>query len=156
MKEVEDLIIRKLSSNDLNDFREIITQKEVARMAGFAPVSSFASFYLSQMLQNGAWGLVVNKKVVGVICIYDLPIKNGNKKTGEIGFILNQNYWYRGYMSKAIEEICSRVKEDYSQIKAITLVDNIASKKVLERNDFYFSETIMDNDEEKNIFLRNL
>ena len=56
MKEVEDLIIRKLSSNDLNDFREIITQKEVARMAGFAPVSSFASFYLSQMLQNGAWG----------------------------------------------------------------------------------------------------
>ncbi|NYA67112.1 N-acetyltransferase, partial [Lactobacillus salivarius] len=85
MKEVEDLIIRKLSSNDLNDFREIITQKEVARMAGFAPVSSFASFYLSQMLQNGAWGLVVNKKVVGVICIYDLPVKNNNKKTGEIG-----------------------------------------------------------------------
>lgn len=80
MKEVEDLIIRKLSSNDLNDFREIITQKEVARMAGFALVSSFASFYLSQMLQNGAWGLVVNKKVVGVICIYDLPVKNGNKK----------------------------------------------------------------------------
>ena len=156
MKEVEDLIIRKLSSNDLNDFREIITQKEVARMAGFAPVSSFASFYLSQMLQNGAWGLVVNKKVVGVICIYDLPVKNSNKKTGEIGFILNQNYWYRGYMSKAIREICSHVKEDYSQIKAITLVDNIASKKVLERNDFYFSETIMDNDEEKNIFLRTL
>ena len=98
----------------------------------------------------------VNKKVVGVICIYDLPVKNNNKKTGEIGFILNQNYWYRGYMSKAIREICSHVKEDYSQIKAITLVDNIASKKVLERNDFYFSETIMDNDEEKNIFLRNL
>ena len=56
------------------------------------------------MLQNGAWGLVVNKKVVGVICIYDLPVKNNNKKTGEIGFILNQNYWYRGYMSKAIRE----------------------------------------------------
>ncbi|WP_263850590.1 hypothetical protein [Ligilactobacillus salivarius] len=36
MKEVEDLIIRKLSSNDLNDFREIITQKEVARMAGWS------------------------------------------------------------------------------------------------------------------------
>ena len=155
MKEVEDLIIRKLSSNDLNDFREIITQKEVARMAGFAPVSSFASFYLSQMLQNGAWGLVVNKKVVGEY-VYMIYLLKMAKKTGEIGFILNQNYWYRGYMSKAIEEICSRVKEDYSQIKAITLVDNIASKKVLERNDFYFSETIMDNDKEKNIFLRNL
>lgn len=43
------LIIRKLSSNDLNDFREIITQKEVARMAGFAPVSSLLVLFISNV-----------------------------------------------------------------------------------------------------------
>lgn len=59
-------------------------------------------------------------------------------KDGEIGYILLQEYWSKGIMSEAVKQICKIAFEtlDLIRITGYVFEKNIASKKVLEKNDF--------------------
>ena len=63
---------------------------------------------------------------------------NFKHKTSEISyFIGNRNFWNKGYASRAIKEIIIIAKK--KRIKKLTAGfyrENIASKKILEKNNF--------------------
>ncbi len=72
---------------------------------------------------------------------------NIHSKTGELGYYLSEEYWGKGIISKAIEEICNYVfcNSDIVRIFAEPFSYNIASCKALEKNDFQYEGTLVKN-----------
>jgi ribosomal-protein-alanine N-acetyltransferase len=81
-----------------------------------------------------------DKKVIGTI---DLTYSDVYKAV-EIGYILNMNYWKKGYASEAVKLVLDFVKTDLNvdKVFGIALTENAASKKVMERCGFKFDRYI--------------
>ena len=98
--------------------------------------------------QNGqpaAYALVhkADHKMIGTC---DLMHVDFAKKTAEIGFCLHKSYWNKGYMTQALDALI-HVGFCYFNFKTIFirhLKDNIASKRVIEKNNFTFLEESYD------------
>ena len=77
--------------------------------------------------------LVLDEKVIGV-CNFNDEFDG----VGRIGFIMNQNYEGKGYMSMALKELIHEGFGEfgYHRIEALVFCDNVKSKKILERLGF--------------------
>lgn len=67
-------------------------------------------------------------------------------KDAEIGYFLLSNKWSKGIMTKCVKEICSIAfsKLDIMRITGLVYKPNIASQRVLEKNDFYLEGIMKD------------
>lgn len=69
--------------------------------------------------------------------IIDGRIKQTNSKDrcAELGYVLNKNYWSKGYMTEACKEFIKYLfeKKNIHRIEAMADVRNIASQKVMEK-----------------------
>ena len=90
------------------------------------------------------WFLIreTDNKIIGFLSFKGKPDQDSGSI--EIGYSLGKEFEHNGYMTKAVDTLC-RFAEQYSEvkkIKALTLIDNIASQKLLIRCGFRkFSET---------------
>ncbi len=90
------------------------------------------------------WFLIreTDNKIIGFLSFKGCPDQDSGSI--EIGYSLGKEFEHNGYMTKAVDTLC-RFAEQYSEvkkIKALTLIDNIASQKLLIRCGFRkFSET---------------
>ena len=90
------------------------------------------------------WFLIreTDNKIIGFLSFKGKPDQDSGSI--EIGYSLGKDFEHNGYMTKAVDTLC-RFAEQYSEvkkIKALTLIDNIASQKLLIRCGFRkFSET---------------
>lgn len=75
-----------------------------------------------------------DKKVIGII---EGRIRQTNSKDrcAELGYVLNKNYWSKGYMTEACKEFIKYLfeKKNIHRIEAMADVRNIASQKVMEK-----------------------
>ena len=80
--------------------------------------------------------IAVDGKLCGMISIE----RRGDiyTKEGSLGYCLLTDYWGKGIMTKATEEICKLAfnQLDIIKIMATTFKDNIGSRKVIEKNGF--------------------
>lgn len=87
--------------------------------------------------ENGIFRVIV---VDGVICGNISIEKRGDiyTKEGVLGYFLLDDYWNKGVMTKATEEICKLAFDILGiiRIMATTFDKNIGSRKVLEKNGF--------------------
>ena len=91
--------------------------------------------YPSDWIYNTCWLVVslVNKNIVGTISFKGCP-QNGRV---EICYEIGKNYQNRGYGTIAVELICNFAKNnEIKVVKANCLNSNIASQKVLSKNNF--------------------
>lgn len=82
------------------------------------------------------FGIVVDDECIGCIGVTfgkDIYVKNC-----EIGYWISHEYWGKGIMNHVIEMIVPYLFENYSitKITAEVFSDNIASRKILEKNSF--------------------
>ena len=119
-----------------------------------------ANWWLNMVFENeGKCALfrkiVVDGEIVGTISIE----QKGDvyRKDAEIGYFLLSEYYTKGIMSKAVSMICDIVFKELDIVRITGLVyeGNIASRRVLEKNDFVL-EGIMKNAVFKNDVLHNL
>lgn len=106
--------------------------------------------YISAMLfadenDTFAFAIVADNKVVGSIGVF----RQGNihGRTAELGYYVAEEYWGKGIMTKAVQQICEYVfdKSDIIRIYAEPFAYNIASCRVLEKAGFQYEGTLRSN-----------
>lgn len=109
-----------------------------------------ASEYISSMLSADknntfAFAITVDNKVIGSIGVF----RQGNIhiQTAELGYFIAEEYWGKGIMTEAVQQICKYVfdNSDIIRIYAEPFAYNNASCRVLEKAGFQYEGTLRNN-----------
>lgn len=143
--ETKRLILRNFIEEDLDDFYDYASKEDVGPRAGWNPYTDkdSAKNYLEKAMKRPFQFAIVLKeksKVIGCIEIENCDReKFGIAKDNdikEIGAVLNSDYWNKGYMTEAMQEI---IKYCFEQLKlkevyACNASLNIGSKRIQEKS----------------------
>lgn len=146
--ETERLIIRKPLITDLDDFYEFAKSPNVGPLAGWNYHKSKKESLneLKRYIASTEYYMIYLKnedKVIGSISLINESVINKHLNNFELGYVLNENYWNKGYMSEAVKEI---IRYAFNDLKANKIVtghsdDNLVSKKIILNNNFKYKYT---------------
>ncbi|MCL1913714.1 MAG: GNAT family N-acetyltransferase [Eubacteriaceae bacterium] len=136
------LILRKATKGDAHDMLEYASDEETVRYLDWAgaktideALEGIITFHWSQ---PGIWAIELreNSKCIGAISINVEP----DHDKCSFGYVLNRNYWNKGYMTEALGAVLSLCFEklELNRVEAIHYVGNEASGKVMEKNHMAF------------------
>ena len=143
--ETKRLVLRNFKEDDLKDFYEMVSQKDVGPRCGWEPYTTEESAleYLRSTKDKPYKFAIVLKnsnKVIGSIEIMDIAntekypfLKESDlATTKEIGFFINEDYWNNGYMTEALEVVITTSFEvlNYDSLVASYFEPNAASGRV--------------------------
>lgn len=157
MKDIqtERLILRDASVSDADDMFEYAKLEEVTKHLSWKPhqtvkdsekildaLSEEAKEKDSYVLK--AIVLKENNKMIGTI---DARIFGEGQKDAEFGYCLNPKYWNKGYMSEALKAFMEALHKECNieNIFGSFERENIASKRVMQKNEMYYYETVRRN-----------
>lgn len=146
--------IRKWRLSDARDLAAAISNKKVQdNLRDGLPypyTERDGADYISAMLsadenETFAFAITVDDKAVGSIGVF----RQGNihRRTAELGYYLAEEYWGRGLMTQAVEQVCAHVfaVSDILRIYAEPFAHNAASCRVLEKAGFQYEGTLRKN-----------
>jgi [ribosomal protein S5]-alanine N-acetyltransferase len=87
-------------------------------------------------------------EIVGRINLVD-TVESGTGRTGHLGYRIGEDYIGKGVASKAVSMLLEKLPHEYGihEVHAKTTLENYASQKVLEKNQF----SLVAVDEDKNL-----
>lgn len=149
--DIGDCILRTIERNDYVDIFEYARDKDVAKYTSWEPMTQIFEakklvneYYLERTKRNMPVGYAIiykeNNKLIGVIDFNSID----NNFCGEIGYVLNKNYWNKGIATRALKKMIE-VGFDVLKLNRIEIrhVDeNIASEKVIKHADFRYEGTL--------------
>ncbi len=143
------LILRPFDIKDFSDFHEYIIDNKVNKLLGISTTINseiIKSLFNSNINNPLCWAMELknSKKVIGDFH-FDNIVEN---YLAHIGFAINSSYHKQGYGSEAASEIIKfgMTKLNLGKIRAITLIQNTASIKLLEKLNFEKEALIYDYD----------
>ena len=135
--ETERLILRNYRIEDLNDYWEYVTQPNVGPRCGWQPYTDIEAAKERLLLECAkplqfAITLKDTGKVIGSIEIMDAKREEINDKVKEIGCLLHEGYWGKGYMTEAFRAIVKYCFDNLGVDKVIAAYfeHNIGSAKM--------------------------
>ena len=140
------LILRPFNMNDLDDFYEYASVDGVGQMAGWLPhKNKEESLSILKMFidEKKTFAIVYNNKVIGSLGIEEYDEKQlpeyADKLGREIGYVLSKDYWGKGLMPEALNEVIRYCFEDLKLdfLACGHFTDNNQSKRVQEKCGFY-------------------
>lgn len=150
--ETERLILRDASVDDAEDMFEYAKLEEVTKYLSWKPhLSVKDSEKILEMLSKEAKEkdsyvlkaivLKENDKMIGTI---DARIFGDGLKDAEFGYCLNPKYWNKGYMSEALKAFIQALHKEHGVENVFGSFEreNIASKRVMQKNEMYYYETV--------------
>lgn len=150
--ETERLILRDASVDDAEDMFEYAKLEEVTKYLSWKPhLSVKDSEKILDMLSKEAKEkdsytlkaivLKENDKMIGTI---DARIFGYGLKDAEFGYCLNPKYWNKGYMSEALKAFIQALHKErgVENVFGSFERENIASKRVMQKNEMYYYETV--------------
>lgn len=153
--ETERLILRDASVDDAEDMFEYAKLEEVTKYLSWKPhLSVKDSEKILEMLSKEAKEkdsyvlkaivLKENDKMIGTI---DARIFGDGLKDAEFGYCLNPKYWNKGYMSEALKAFIQALHKEHGVENVFGSFEreNIASKRVMQKNEMYYYETVRRN-----------
>lgn len=153
--ETERLILRDASVDDAEDMFEYAKLEEVTKYLSWKPHLSIKdSEKILDMLSKEAKEkdsyalkaivLKENDKMIGTI---DARIFGEGLKDAEFGYCLNPKYWNKGYMSEALKAFIQALHKEHGieNVFGSFERENIASKRVMQKNEMYYYETVKRN-----------
>lgn len=151
------LRLRKFELKDLEDVYEYASDDEVTKYLIWDTHKDKLETkqYLESVLQRykkeqSPYAIVLkeNNKVIGCIDGKDYDKEN---KSIEIGYVLNRNYWNKGIMTEALQELVKYhfSSLDLERIEMRHYKENIASGRVMQKNGFQ-KEGLLRKKESKN------
>ncbi len=147
MLETKHLILRPITLEDAQDLYDYSSDPLVTEMVTYDTYSSIDDAYTSlkyfflnrdPKVQFEAMA-IVDKETGKMIGTCDAS-KIFNVDNVEVGYVLNRDFWNKGYMSEAMKVYCLWLFED-KKIRRIELTHNpknIASKRVAEKTGFIY------------------
>ncbi len=147
--ETKRTILRGFEQSDLDDLYEYAKVEDVGEAAGWPHHKNKeeSQEILNKFIESGEVYAIVlkeNNKVIGSIGIHERKLYKeynyGNKKTIEIGYVLNKDYWGQGLMTeiakKAIDYCFNDLKLDV--VLVAHAITNARSRGVIEKCGFTF------------------
>ena len=106
--------------------------------------------FISSMLsanedETFAFAITLDDKVIGSIGVFRQ--QNIHRQTAEMGYYIAEEYWGKGIMTDAVEQICNYVfkNSDILRIYAEPFAYNTGSCRVLEKAGFQYEGTLRNN-----------
>lgn len=136
MVKADTIKVRLLQSSDLPALERLYQDDQLVEQAGLVLDANpefkrmvFASWVDHQFL----WGIFSHQLLIGTINLF--PQEQGV----EIGYLLRPAYQHQGIMTKAVGQVLK--KTTARPIFAKVRVENTASKRVLQKNEFKLEAT---------------
>lgn len=148
--ETKRLILRKPTSDDIDDIFEYGRDEDVVRFTRFKAHKTLQDTKMflqivKQQHQNKtgltlAIELKENSKVIGSISFLNISQEN---ERGEIGFALSKEYWSKGIMTEAIQKLLEFgfKKIKFNRLEAFSNIENFRSSNLL--NTFMQKEGVL-------------
>ena len=145
---MDRVFLRTITEDNLMDIWQIYGDEEVCRMCGAKPVRSIidAAAVMDILIKNNDSFVIIHKetmKAVGIISI-KRDIHRYNKNAYMFGYLLKKEFWGRGIMPQALKLAIKYTFNNLGAevVSAAHFVDNIQSKKVLEKCGFVYEGTL--------------
>ena len=126
--------LEKLSLKHLNDIHDYSKDERFFRFFEFQKfkkkdqTKQYITTKLKEIKKTDAfwWSIKLKSKVIGTICVHNINI---TRRTCEIGYGINPNYWGKGYFTETIRGLVKIIlkKERFLRCQAITSKNNGAS-----------------------------
>lgn len=147
-------ILKKWDLSDAKDLVKILSDKRILDNLRdgipFPYTLQDGKEFIASILQANenntfAFAITIDNKVIGSITVFRQ--ENIHNKTGELGYYLAREYWGKGIMTKAVNQICEYVfnNSDIIRIYAEPFAYNIGSCRVLEKAGFHYEGTLRKN-----------
>lgn len=146
--------IRKWKMSDAAELAAVISNKKIQDNLRdglpFPYTKQDGAAFISEMLcadtnETFAFAITAEDKVIGSIGIF----RQGNihRQTAELGYYIAEEYWGKGLMTEAVNQICEYVfnESDIIRIYAEPFAHNTASCRVLEKAGFQYEGTLRKN-----------
>ena len=149
----ERLLLRPWDDMDAEELLKLASNKEIAQWCGWEPHTNirdslFALHNFLETKETYAVCLKDNGQLVGSIGLMFDTVVAQNKDECELGFWIGEQYQRNGYAFEASQALIERAFDelDVSEIYASYRIENIQSKRVLEKLGFeYYSELVNEN-----------
>ncbi len=134
------IILKTLTSADLDDFMEWATDDEVTQYMMWDSYTSRndAEEFFKNVVENHSWfkAICLGNKAIGSITLD--KGKEAHSCKAELGYVLTRKYWGNGFATQAVN---LAIREGFNDLKVERIeafVDptNIGSQRVLEKNGF--------------------
>lgn len=146
--EASTFILRPVNKNDALDMYEYGKDNEVVKYMPWGPfqdledvVDVIDNVFLNLPERNMPYAYAIEYKENGkMIGTCDFHSMNHMNNSGEIGFCLNRDYWNNGIMTEAVKYVI-QFGFEYLKLNRIQVChpeDNIAAKRVVEKNGFIY------------------
>ena len=137
MIETERLILRKSTKNDVLDMLEYASDDDTVKFLDWVGAKTeeemLAGIINYHWSRPGIWAIELkkNRKCIGTI---DIRIEPEHDKAS-FGYVLNRNYWNKGYMTEVLSVIIKFCFENLNlnRVEASHYIGNEASGKVMEK-----------------------
>jgi [ribosomal protein S5]-alanine N-acetyltransferase len=150
MKEIENmvfqterLILREFREEDWRDVHEYASDPETVKYMVFGPNSEqdtrdFIKREIDHQVEKSRSVYnfaLINRETGRLIGACAVMIRNIENKEGEIGYVLNRNYWNQGYMSEAAASVVSFGFKELGLHRIFATCDpaNTGSYRVMEK-----------------------
>ena len=145
--ETERMILRDWELSDLDDYSEMWTNPNVTIPEGDLPKQGKDEClpllkYLINAKNNYALVLKDTGKVIGSVGLNEDADNNPNGRN--LGYMLNETYWNRGYMQEALTKIIANASDVTSFLSVAFSVDseNEKSLHIIKKMGFKLKKTI--------------
>lgn len=149
------LIIRDARASDAKDMFEYASKEKVTKYLSWNPhVTVKDSEKLLEKLikeakekESYVFKVITLKNLDKMIGTIDARLMGDNLEEAEFGYCLNPQYWNEGYMSEALKAFSEALRKEHGvkNIFGAFDKDNIASKRVMEKNDMTYYDTVKRN-----------
>ncbi len=144
--ETNRLVLRNFKEDDAEDMFLYASDDKVTENLTWVPYNSvneckgFIKGFFANKINEYAIVLKDENKVIGSISLRLIPTDN----KGEVGYVLNRNYWNKGYMTEALGKIIEISFEHIglNKIECIYINKNNASGKVMEKSNMVYEGTL--------------
>ncbi|MGN1041889.1 MAG: GNAT family N-acetyltransferase [Christensenellales bacterium] len=146
-----EFILRKWNYDDVESLAVAANNKNIAKklrnIFPYPYTVEDAKTYVSQCIRRDGERCIlraieIDGKAAGSIGLF---LQNDvYEKSAELGYWLSEEYWGKGVMTRAVEEICKEGfdKFDIVRIYAEPFENNVGSRKVLEKAGFVYEGTM--------------
>ncbi|KAK6914119.1 GNAT domain [Dillenia turbinata] len=141
MDQENEITLRKLTVDDVDDFMVWATDPKVAHFCSWEPHTSVedAIAYIENVVVPHPWlrAICLNNRPIGAISV--TSNSGADKCRGEMGYVLASAYWGKGIVTKAVKIAAKMVfeeREEMERVEALVDVENGGSQRVLEKAGF--------------------
>ena len=140
------LTLRLVQRQDAQALREMLRNPEVTKPAGFLPIETeeeFESFFSGLTAYHTGMAILAGDTVIGYCRVNKEQLEQpeyADKKLVSLGFVIGKPYQNQGYGTEMLKTITAYLKERFDYCVADHFVENVPSRRVIEKAGYRYLE----------------